>query len=302
MFTCIIVMQASIPENLPPAALRTLVAIADFGGFTNAADALGLTQPTVSQQVKRIEQVLGLSLILRDRRHLEFTPAGQTLLDYARRIVTLNDEVVTKLTTPDITGALRLGLPHEFTISILPQLVGVFSQTHPGVVIEVECELSKTLLANITDYDLVIALHDRSEPAGKQLRREPLVWVSNPDYRFPSEPDAELQIIAAPDPCIYRDTLQRVLATAHRTWALRLTSSSYGAVCAAVSTGMGITVLARSAVPQDLRVVEHDLLPALPDIDLRLHCEWSSANSATRTFVNFVTERLTQRAGGSLPG
>lgn len=288
-------MSASIPENLPPAALRTLVAIAEFGGFTNAAAALGLTQPTVSQQVKRIEQLLGLPLILRDRRQLEFTPAGQTLLDYARRIVSLNDEVVAKLTTPNITGALRLGLPHEFTISILPQLVGAFSQSHPNVVIEVECELSKTLLANLSDYDLVIALHDQSDSAGKQLRTEPLVWVSNPDYRFSSKPEAGLQIIAAPDPCIYRATLQQVLSGAEREWSLRLTSTSYGAVCAAVSTGMGITVLARSAVPNNLRAVQHEGLPLLPDIDLRLHCDWSTANSATRTFVNFVTERLTQR-------
>ena len=68
--------------------------------------------------------------------------------------------------------------------------------------------------------------------------------------------------------------------------------SSYGAVCAAVSTGMGITVLARSVVPDNLRVFEHEQLPSLPDIDLRLHFEKAKASQATKTFVNFVRDRV----------
>ena len=300
MFTCIIVMNTSIPENLPPAALRTLVAIAEFGGFTNAADALGLTQPTVSQQVKRLEQLLGQPLILRARGQLEFTPSGQTLLDYARRIVSLNDEILAKLTTPEVAGSLRLGLPHEFTISILPELVGAFSQSHPGVVIEVECELSKTLLKNIRDYDIIIALHDeddastaskRTDP-GIRLRKEPLAWVGSLDYQLPTDKEEPLNIVAAPDPCIYRDTLQRALADSKRQSSLRLTSTSYGAVCAAVSTGMGLTVLARSVVPDNLRVLDREQLPQLPDIDLRLHFEKAKASPATRIFVDFVCDRV----------
>ncbi len=285
-------MQTMNPENLPLAALRTLVAVADYNGFTTAAEALNLTQPTVSQQIKRLEQLLSQPLILRSRQ-LEFTAAGQTLLEYARRIVGLNDEVLTKLTGPDVAGALRLGLPHEFTISILPELVGAFSQSHPGVVIEVECELSKTLLANIRDYDIIIALHDEPSGTGSgiRLRKEPLAWVAGLDYQLPDNNEA-LNVIAAPDPCIYRDTLQRALKPSNRTWSVPLTSTSYGAVCAAVSTGMGITVLARSVVPDNLRVFEHEQLPSLPDIDLRLHFEKAKASQATKTFVNFVRDRV----------
>lgn len=277
--------------NLPISGLRVFTAIVDRGGFTHAAQSLGLTQPTVSQQLKRLEGLVGQPLLDRRSRKLRLTEAGQSLLAYARQILTLNDEAVARITVPNVSGSLRLGLPHEYTISMLPQLVGAFSKSHPDVTIEVECELSQTLLSNLDKYDLIIALHSQSDPSGQQLRREPLAWVSSADYELPP-PQAELHVIAAPHPCIYRDTLNHAVAEAGRRWSPRLTSTSYGAVCAAVSTGMGVTVLARSVVPDDLQVVAAGLLPPLPEIDLRWHYDRSTASPAARTFVDFVRERL----------
>lgn len=280
--------------NLPLPALRTFVAIHEAKGFTAAAEDLGLTQPNVSQQVKRLERTLGKPLFVRGRRQAELTTAGETLLEYARPIVSLNDQAVSRLTASPVAGSLRLGLPHEFTTSILPELVGDFSQTHDGVAIQVDCELSKTLLANIHDYDVIIALHDEPEGSGSgtRVRKEPLSWVSSLGYQLPSE-TKPIDVIVAPDPCIYRDTLTRALASENRKSTTRLTSTSYSAVCAAVSTGMGITVLARSVVPPDLRILEDVGLPQLPDVDLRLHHDASKVSDATDSFVQFVRERLT---------
>lgn len=282
-------------KDLPTVVLRTFVTIVDRGGFTQAAQALGLTQPTVSLQLKKLEELIEKPLIDRSHRQLRLTTEGQALLDYARRILALNDEVISTLTQPAVSGTLRLGIPHEFTLSILPKLVGAFSQIHPNVVIEVECELSKKLLANLNDYDLVIALHKRESEssggnAGVRIRREPLAWVSSPDYLF--DPESELKIIAAPHPCIYRDTLQTALRDSPIEWALRLTSTSYSAVSAAVSTGMGVTVLAESVIPNGLRQLKVDALPALPPLDLRLHYDRTNAAPAARTFVSFVKDRL----------
>ena len=278
-------------RDLPTSVLRTFLTIVDQGGFTHAAQALGLTQPTVSQQLQKLEALVGQPLLDRGQRRLELTPQGQTMLDYARRIIMLNDEAVSNLARPSVSGKLRLGIPHEFTLSILPKLVGAFSQIHPNVVIEVECELSKTLLASLDSYDLVMALHKPDETAnGIRIRKEPLAWVSSLDYQF--DPDVELRIVAAPVPCIYRDTLQRALRDFQPGWALRLTSTSYGAVCAAVSTGMGITVLAESVVPVELKKLKVDQLPVLPQLDLRLHHDLSKGTSATRTFVEFVVDKL----------
>jgi DNA-binding transcriptional LysR family regulator len=278
-------------KDLPINVLRTFVTIVERGGFTQAAIHLGMTQPTVSQQLKKLEDLVDSPLMNRGQRNLELTAAGEKILDYARRILMLNDEAVSQLLTPIVSGQLRLGIPHEFTTSILPRIVGAFAQVHPDVVVEVDCELSKTLLANCDDYDLVIALHEKpGKNTGLRLRKEPLAWVASLDFQY--EPDRELQVVAAPEPCIYRANLERVLKKHKPGWALRLTSTSYGAVCAAVSTGMGVTVLARSVVPDDLKVVELTGLPDLGTLDLRIHYERANASIAAKSFVEFAQTRL----------
>ena len=101
------------PKDLPTQVLRTFVEITDRGGFTQAAESLGLTQPTVSQQLKKLETLVDQPLLTRTPRSLELTAAGQTLLDYARRILTLNDEAISSLSMVPVSGTLRLGIPHE---------------------------------------------------------------------------------------------------------------------------------------------------------------------------------------------
>ena len=115
-------------KDLPIDVLRTFVTIVDRGGFTQAARVLGLTQPTISLQLKKLEQLVGASVIDRGSRQQSLTAEGSALLEYARRILMLNDEAITYLVKPEVSGRLKIGIPHEFTMSILPQLVGAFSQ------------------------------------------------------------------------------------------------------------------------------------------------------------------------------
>ena len=283
-----------VARDLPTNVLRSFVSIVDEGGFTQAAAFLGLTQPTISQQLKKLEEQVGQPLLERGRGGVRLTGEGQTLLDYARRILTLNDEAVSSLSQAPVSGKLRLGLPHEFTYSILPKLVGGFSQIHPDVMVEVECELSKKLLAKLDRYDVVMALHRLDETHyGIPIRREQLAWVASLDYQF--NPDAALKIVAAPAPCIYRDLLQQALSRFAAGWSLLLSSTSYGAMCAAVSTGMGVTVLAQSVVPAELRQLVDERLPALQELELRLHYDPTNATDATQTFVDFIRDKLQER-------
>ena len=278
-------------RDLSISALRTFVTIIDQGGFTQAAQLLGLTQPTVSQQIKKLEEQVDQPLMERGAGKLRLTSEGQALLEYARRIMVLNDEAVYSLCQPSIKGKLRLGIPHEFTFSVLPKLVGAFSQIYPDIVIEVECELSKNLLASSKEYDVVVALHKAGKRVkGVRIRKEPLVWVSSLEYRFDYE--APLKIVAAPPPCIYRESMQKCLRRFKPGWSLLLTSTNYGAVCAAVSTGMGVTVLAKSVVPADLRIVDSAELPLEQDVELCLHYDASGSNAATMHFVEFIQQKF----------
>lgn len=279
-------------KDLPIDILRTFVTIVDKGGFTQAAKILGLTQPTISLQLKKLEKLVGANVIDRASRQQALTAEGSALLEYARRILMLNDEAVTYLVKPDVGGRLKIGIPHEFTMSMLPFLVGAFSQAHPNIMLEIECELSKQLLSTPNNYDVIIALHDLDQTTeGIPLGNEPLVWVGGLDY-FVGEKDT-IDVVAAPAPCIYRAHLQRALQRSGWEWNLRLTSTSYDAACGAVKAGLGVTVLAESVVPEGLKILtESRELRKLPEVELRLHYDATTASAAAHRFVDYTKKRL----------
>ena len=126
--------------NLPTELLRTFIAIADTGNFSQAAEQVHRTQSAVSMQVKRLEELIGKPLFKRDSRHSRLTADGLTLLNYARRILKLNEEAVSLLQRPELTGWVRIGLPDDYATRFLPEILAGFSRTHPRVQVEVTCE------------------------------------------------------------------------------------------------------------------------------------------------------------------
>ena len=134
-------------KHLSMDMLRAFVLVSDEGGFTAAAERLGRTQPAVSQQLKKLELMLGQSLLDREGSRLSLTPAGQTLMGYARQILSLNDEAVSAFNKPAVSGRVRLGIPSEFAIRLLPRVVSGFGEACLDVTFEVTCEVWRNLTA-----------------------------------------------------------------------------------------------------------------------------------------------------------
>src|SRR4051794_6930736 len=132
-------MGAVMIPNLDIDLLKTFLAIADMGNFTRAAEEVHKTQSAVSMQMKRLEEVIGRPLFARDGRHSRFTADGERLIEFARRIVKLNDEAVSAFTKPELTGTLRFGTPDDYADRFLPEILARFSRTHPLVTVDVEC-------------------------------------------------------------------------------------------------------------------------------------------------------------------
>jgi DNA-binding transcriptional LysR family regulator len=113
-------IERKMTRNLDISLLRAFVAVADTGGMTAATGVLNLTQAAVSQQIKRLEDAFGHTLITRDRRSMTLTPAGERLFGAARRMLALNDEVWAQMTTPEFEGEVRLGIPSDIITTYLP--------------------------------------------------------------------------------------------------------------------------------------------------------------------------------------
>ncbi len=125
--------------NLDVDLLKTFLAIADNGSFTRAAEEVHKTQSAVSMQMKRLEELVGTPLFAKDGRMSRFTPDGERLVDYARRIVAINDEAIYAFAKPDLTGTIKFGTPDDYAERFLPEILARFARTHPMVTVDVEC-------------------------------------------------------------------------------------------------------------------------------------------------------------------
>ena len=281
-------------RDLPMDLLRTFVIAVDRGGFTRAGEFLGRTQPAISLQMKRLESLVGVPILVRQGRRLLPTAEGQSLLGYARQILSLNDEAIANLVRPGVSGRVKLGIPNEFASSVLPRIVRTFARTNPNVTLEVTCELSRPLLQKLrrNEFDLVIALHERKGiAAGVKLWSEPLEWIGSREQ--PASSLSARSIVAAPAPCIYRDRMTGALNRQGHPWQIVYTSSSYGGICAAVSAGIGVTAIARSTVPEETQVLtDRSRFPSLPTLDVALHYDPERATPAVQRFAEYITETL----------
>ena len=145
-------------KNLPIDVLRSFVAILEYGGFTQAGEVLGRSQAAISLQIKKLEGQLDKPLFDRSSQAIRLTAAGETLMEYARQMLALNDRAFAELQERSIEGRVRLGIPSEFATALLPRIVGRFSSENPDVTLEVNCDLSKNLLADLDKnaYDLAL--------------------------------------------------------------------------------------------------------------------------------------------------
>lgn len=289
------------PRDLDIDALRSLVAVADTGGFTAAGELLGRTQSAISIKIKKLEDSLGTRLFDRTSRSLTPTSDGELLLGYARRLLDLNDEAVLRFAEPEAEGVLRLGVNEYFVPQHLPQLLRRFSRVFPRVRIEVKVALNETLLPLLeqNELDIVITKRNRGMTAGRVIWTEPLVWVAARDYPLPLDPHEPVPLCSLPSHCPFREQGLAALAETDRAWRIVYSSGSIMGVQAAVSAGLGVAVMTRSAMADsNLRVLTpEDGLPALGNVDIAVFGENAARSPLVRPFEQFILASLRQLPG-----
>jgi len=163
--------------------LNTLVAIADGGNFSLAAQAVGRTPSAISMQVKRMEDLVGRPLFVRDSRTVRLTRAGIMLVEHGRRLLALNGEMVARFMNPGLTGLVRFGAPDDVAERFLPEMLRRFSSDYPGIVLKVVIDDSERMIEMVRrkELDLSIITTEAGIPndeSAEIIYREPLVWAS----------------------------------------------------------------------------------------------------------------------------
>jgi DNA-binding transcriptional LysR family regulator len=257
--------------SFDPVLLRTFLAVANHLSFTRAAQQLGLSQPTVSQHVRRLEESCSRQLVRRDTRTVSLTDNGQAMAGFARTILAANDEAVSYFTGSAMSGRLRFGAADELALSELPTILREFRQLYPRINLELTVTQSGTLYRRLVanHLDLIFINQEADLGRGTLVRRDRLVWVGID--RLQIEPAQPVPVITYHAPSLSRSAAIDSLEREHRTWRITCNTREINGVLAATRAGIGVCVLAQSRVPADLRILSGRFdLPALPDVEMAL--------------------------------
>jgi len=254
-----------------PVLLKTFVTLAETLSFTGAAARLGLSQPTVSQHIRKLEVAAGRNLVVRDTREVRLTDNGDALLGFARTILAAHDQAASYFTGSAMRGRLRFGSADDLALTQLPQILRDFRQLYPHINLELTVGqsgfLTRRLLAG--QLDLVFIKEEAGTDGGRLVRRDRLVWVGHKSIQL--DLDSPVPLVTYPAPSLTRTLAIRALEEGGRTWRITCNVREVNGVLAAVRAGIGVAPFPQSLIPPDLAQLPVMFeLPPLGNVDFTL--------------------------------
>lgn len=243
--------------------LSNFIRIAELQSLSKAAAVIRIAQPALSRQIRQLEAEMNAPLLIRHAWGVSLTPAGEVLLDHARRIVRdvegVRDAVHAVAT--ELRGRVALGVPVSIAGALLPPLANTLSRDHPGLRLHMIDGFSAGLhaLTLSGELDLAVLYDDRAmgPVATTPLLTENLVLVTHPDVRVGGSTTAEMlkgrTLILPARPNRLRLIVDEVLAEFDPTTLRIIEFDSLSALTGLVSRGTGSTVLPYSAVAEHVR-------------------------------------------------
>jgi len=274
--------------------LRSFVSVVDAGGFTRAGERVHRTQSTVSQQIKRLEDTFGRPLLHRNGKRVALTEEGERLLSYARRILALAEEAHQVVAQSAGEGVVRLGLPEDFAASRLAQVLARFARSRQGARLDVRCDLSVRLRDDLDrgELDLILFKRDAGERGGIACWPERLSWIASRRRELDVRRDP-VPLVVFPQGCLYRNRAIHALEAAGRAWYIAYTSPNFYGIQAAVSVGLGISILPQAAILADHRVLgAKEGFARVPNTELALLAA-PDASPATRRLADVLADFCT---------
>lgn len=254
-----------------PIQLKSFLTLAETRNFTRAAERLGISQPTVSQHVRKLEQAAGRVLVTRDTRDVRLTDNGDAMAGFARTILAANDVATRYFSGAAMRGRLRFGTADDLAITGLPRILREFRQLYPQINLELTVSQSDQLHRRLKAgaLDLVFVKWVTGTQEGEVVKQDTFAWVGLEQTVL--EPGAPVPVIVYPAPSLSRKLALDALEAAGRTWRVTCTTKQISGVLAALRAGIGIAVMPTSLVPEDLKVITRRFdLPPVGDVDFTL--------------------------------
>ncbi|AMY67438.1 LysR family transcriptional regulator [Frigidibacter mobilis] len=270
-------------------ALQALCAIQDQGGVSRAAAALALSQSAVSHKIKRLEDVLGCALLDRRTGRPRFTPEGEKLLGYARRILALHDEALHALSTEPLSGRIRLGVTEDMTSSGVSRVLGRFTRLYPAISVQISVAQSRVIAARLDRGELdagvfqVFAADRR--PDDVTLFEDSLHWVKSPDLTL--DMDQPMPMLTFDEDCFYRDWALHHAPQPGAGFRIVMECASIAGMTSALRAGLGVTLLSGRHIEPGFDVVT-DHFPPPPKLTYIVRTGPKARNAILMALVKIV--------------
>jgi len=275
--------------DVDPVLLRSFTAVAREASFTRAAAGLGLRQSTVSQHVRRLEELVGCTLLDRDTHSVALTADGEAMLEYATTILDAGERALAHFRGARVHGRLRFGVSEDLVLTRVPTILADFRRRHPAVDVELTVGLSETLEAALDrgELDLVFAKRSPDRTGGTPVWPDRFVWVGAPGTRL--DPDLPVPLVSYPSPSLSRAAAIAALEATGRAWRPACTSGSLSGLRAAALAGLGVVAHAQTLVPPGLVPVAG--LPTLGEFEFTLQTGRRALTPPTEALAHTITTR-----------
>lgn len=282
----------SVRVNLDLDILRTLSVAQELGSLAQAAEQLGRTPSAISLQMKRLQDDLGIVLFRKQGRNLALTEAGVVVLDYARRILTLHDELLDTLQGASIAGNIRIGCTQDFA-SVLPSVLSQFSTLYPHMQIELRIEGNAALADAVeaSQIDLAVIIGHEGRAAAQTVGHLDLVWIAASSFARPQ--DQPLPLAALGPQCIFRRRLIEQLDAKKIPYRIAANSPSLDGLWASLLGGLGVTARTALNLPDGL-IASGSLygLPQLGQLPVTLQRSIHSDSKAIDRMTDLFSQSL----------
>ncbi|MBC5762920.1 LysR family transcriptional regulator [Ramlibacter albus] len=277
-------------RDLDVTLLRTFAAAAERENFAQAAEKVFRTQAAVSQQMQRLEAVVGCDLFTRVGRNKRLTDQGVRLLEYARRILSLNDEAYRAMTQAVFEYPVKIAACVDAVDTLLPEYLAMCAETYPGLRVDIQVGRSRWLASALRrgDVDLMLDVAPHEDFHHVVLRTSPVVWIGG--ARFHAQPSVPLPLVLVDSGCPFRGMAIEALAQGERPWRTAFQTSTLAGVRAALRAGLGLTPRTIEMLTPELKVVDQELaLPRLPPISYRLYSRVNDCSDSARKISALIS-------------
>jgi DNA-binding transcriptional LysR family regulator len=289
--------------------LKTFRVVATLQSFNKAALALNYAQSTVSEQIKSLENNLGVRLFDRKNRRIFLTQSGEMLLQYAQKMIDIEEEARSEIAEQEEShGSLTIRIPETVSTHYLPRILKTFRERYPKVGLNfARCTffgLEQELASGTIDLAFLLADESFLVPDTKTetLLKLPLVVVARADHPLASRQSVDIQdlagepILLPSEDCSYRVALERMITAENIETAVILDFNSIEAIKRCVTAGVGITLATEVAVQDAVQAGKLSILPWTGDqVTANLQMIWHKSrwiSPILQAFMETVRESV----------